>query len=94
MVTFKSNRNLILHGAFLRDTCSLIFRRNALMAETPHAKLAEILLIEGNPIDIRMTKEAFKDYRVASSVHVVTDGEAAMDFITSEARFKGLLGLI
>ena len=44
-------------------------------------KPVEILLIEDNPVDIRMTREAFKDYRVANNLHAVTDGEAGLDFI-------------
>ncbi|MGZ4944552.1 MAG: response regulator [Halobacteriota archaeon] len=51
------------------------------MTEIIDVKPIEILLIEDNPVDIRMTKEAFKDCRVANNLHVATDGEAAMDFI-------------
>ncbi len=51
------------------------------MAVAKLIKPVEILLVEDNPVDVRMTQEAFKDYRVANNVHVVTDGEAAMDFI-------------
>ncbi len=51
------------------------------MIETTRAKPVEILLIEDNPVDIRMAKEAFKDHRVTNNLHSVTDGEADMDFI-------------
>ncbi|MGZ4903627.1 MAG: response regulator [Halobacteriota archaeon] len=47
----------------------------------------EILLVEDNPVDIRMTQEAFKDYRVANNLHVVSDGEAAMDFIHQRGEY-------
>ncbi len=51
------------------------------MAMVELIKPVEILLVEDNPLDVRMTQEAFKDYRVANNVHVVNDGAAAMDFI-------------
>ena len=58
------------------------------MIETTRVKPVEILLIEDNPVDIRMTQEAFKDYRVANNLHSVTDGEAGMDFIYQRGKYK------
>ncbi|MGZ4904801.1 MAG: response regulator [Halobacteriota archaeon] len=58
------------------------------MIETTRVKPVEILLIEDNPVDIRMTQEAFKDYRVANNLHSVTDGEAGMDFIYQRGEYK------
>ncbi|MGZ4870124.1 MAG: response regulator [Halobacteriota archaeon] len=57
------------------------------MFESTHIKPVEILLIEDNPVDIRMTQEAFKDYRVANNPHSVTDGEAGMDFIYQRGKY-------
>ncbi len=51
------------------------------MIEPTHIRPIEIHLIEDNPVDIRMTQEAFKDYHIGNRVSVVTDGEAAMDFV-------------
>jgi CheY-like chemotaxis protein len=42
---------------------------------------ADILLVEDNPGDIRLTKEAFKHGRIHNTVHVVTDGIEALDFL-------------
>jgi CheY-like chemotaxis protein len=42
---------------------------------------ADILLVEDNPGDIRLTEEAFKDSRIANTLHVVTDGVEALDFL-------------
>ena len=42
---------------------------------------AHILLVEDNPGDVRLTKEAFKDGNIANQLHVVTDGRAALDFL-------------
>ena len=52
-------------------------------------KPVEILLVEDNPVDIRMTQEAFKDYRVANELHIVTDGQAAMDFLYHRGKYDG-----
>jgi len=51
-------------------------------------KPVEILLIEDNPVDVRMTKEALKDFRVANNLHTVTDGEKGLDFIYQRGAYK------
>ena len=40
-----------------------------------------ILLVEDNPGDIRLTREAIKKGKFQNELHVVTDGEEAMDFL-------------
>ncbi len=57
------------------------------MIEALDAKPVEILLIEDSPVDIRMTKEAFKDYRVANNLHTVTDGQAGMDYLYQRGEY-------
>jgi len=41
----------------------------------------EILLVEDNPGDVRLTMEALKESKVKNQLHVVRDGEEAMDFL-------------
>jgi chemotaxis family two-component system response regulator Rcp1 len=41
----------------------------------------EILLVEDNPGDVRLIQEALRDGKVWNNPHVVTDGEAALDFV-------------
>jgi chemotaxis family two-component system response regulator Rcp1 len=41
----------------------------------------QVLLIEDNPGDIRLTREAFEDAKVYLELHVASDGEEAMDFL-------------
>jgi len=41
----------------------------------------EILLVEDNPADVRMTVEALKDCRVGNTLSVVEDGEQALSFL-------------
>ncbi|GGL73230.1 response regulator [Halocalculus aciditolerans] len=42
---------------------------------------ADILLVEDNPGDVRLTEEAFREARINNELHVVRDGEAALDFL-------------
>jgi CheY-like chemotaxis protein len=41
----------------------------------------EVLLVEDDPGDVLMTREAFADNKVANTLHVVTDGVSAMEFL-------------
>src|SRR5512135_1080704 len=59
-----------------------------MVPDTPAIRPIEILFVEDSPVDIRVTQEAFKDYRVATNLHVVTDGNAAMDFIYQRGKYK------
>lgn len=44
-------------------------------------KPIEILLVEDNPGDVRLTQEAFKDGKVRNTMHVVKDGIEALAFL-------------
>jgi len=46
-----------------------------------NGKLIEILLVEDNPSDVELTLRAFKKKNLENKIHVVTDGEQALDFI-------------
>lgn len=48
---------------------------------------AVVLLIEDNQADIRLTKEAFRALPVPSTVHAVSNGEDAVDFIFRRGEF-------
>lgn len=41
----------------------------------------EILLVEDNPGDVRLTKELFKETKVFNNLHVVGDGVEALAFL-------------
>jgi CheY-like chemotaxis protein len=41
----------------------------------------EILLIEDNPGDVRLTQEALREGKVINNLNVVSDGEAALEFL-------------
>ena len=55
-------------------------------AEAARAPL-EILLVEDNPADVRMTREALLAVGVGHRLHVVEDGEAALAFMRRDAGF-------
>lgn len=48
----------------------------------------EILLVEDNPGDVLLTKEAMKDAKVSNSLHVVGNGLEALEFLRREGRFQ------
>ncbi|MFC6507185.1 response regulator [Promicromonospora citrea] len=48
----------------------------------------EILLVEDDPGDVLMTKEAFEDHRVPNRVSVVGDGVSALEFLRKQGEFE------
>jgi CheY-like chemotaxis protein len=51
------------------------------MPERSSPRAIEILMVEDNPGDVRLTREALKDHKVWNELHVVEDGVAALDFL-------------
>jgi len=49
----------------------------------------EILLVEDNPGDVRLTLEALKEGKVLNHMSVAVDGVEAMAFLRREGRFAG-----
>lgn len=48
---------------------------------------ADILLVEDNPGDVRLTEEAFKEGKIANTLHVTTDGVEALDFLHQRGEY-------
>lgn len=48
---------------------------------SPGTEAVEILLVEDNPGDVRLTQEALKEGSLDYSLSVVGDGEEALDFL-------------
>jgi len=48
----------------------------------------EILLIEDNPGDARLTQEAMRAAKMTNVLHLVEDGVQAMEFLRRRSRFK------
>jgi CheY-like chemotaxis protein len=51
------------------------------------SKLAEILLVEDNPADVRFTLEVLQESLI-NHVHVARDGQEALDFLHRQGRFS------
>jgi CheY-like chemotaxis protein len=51
------------------------------------ARPIEVLLVEDDPGDVVLTKEAFADNKVGNNLHVVSDGEEALRFLRHEGEF-------
>lgn len=49
----------------------------------------DILLIEDNPHDVRLTMEAFKDAKVSNNLTVAADGEEALKVLRREGEYAG-----
>lgn len=47
----------------------------------------EILLVEDNPNDVELTLRALKTHNLTNKVHVVWDGEEALEFIYARGRY-------
>jgi len=47
----------------------------------------EILLVEDNPGDVRLTVEALKDAKILNNLSVVNDGAEALAFLRNEGRY-------
>lgn len=57
---------------------------------TGHAsKAINILLVEDNPADVRLTVEALRDAKVKNELFVAPDGVAAMDFLFRRGDHNG-----
>jgi len=50
-------------------------------------KSAEILLVEDNPADVGLTREALHDAKMANNHHVVGDGVEAMAFLRQQGKY-------
>ncbi|MER7776010.1 response regulator [Streptomyces sp. NPDC096191] len=52
---------------------------------TTRATPIDVLLVEDDPGDELMTREAFEDNKIGNTLHVVRDGEEALDFLYRRA---------
>ncbi len=50
----------------------------------------EILLVEDNPGDVRLTKEALKDAKVRNTLHVAMDGVEALAFLRHQGKYAAV----
>jgi len=60
------------------------------MTDSTRASPVEILLVEDNPGDVRLTREALKEGKVYSNLHWAQDGVEALEFLRREGKFAGV----
>lgn len=58
------------------------------MEEQDNSIRIELLLVEDNPADVRLTKEALKDCKILNNLSIVNDGVEAMAFLQHQGRYK------
>ncbi|MBI9062206.1 MAG: response regulator [Marinilabiliaceae bacterium] len=51
-------------------------------------KPIDILMVEDNPGDVQLTKEALEGCKMCNNLHVVEDGEQAMDFLKRIGEYR------
>jgi CheY-like chemotaxis protein len=54
------------------------------MTPVPASRPVEILLVEDNPGDVRLTREALKEGKVRNNLYVAADGVKALEFLRRE----------
>jgi two-component system, chemotaxis family, response regulator Rcp1 len=62
-------------------------------ATASHERPIRILLVEDSPGDANLTREALRGARVANELVVVTDGEAAMDYLRRRGAYADVTGV-
>lgn len=55
---------------------------------THHGYPIEILLVEDNPADVRLMREALKESKVRNDMHVVEDGVEAMAYLRRQGKYS------
>ncbi|MCC3315057.1 MULTISPECIES: response regulator [Nocardia] len=53
----------------------------------PVSQPIDILLVEDDPGDELMTREAFEDNKIGNTLHVARDGQEALDFLYRQGEF-------
>ena len=57
------------------------------MTQRAGLELVDVLLVEDDPGDVLMTKEAFEHHEIRGNLHVVGDGDQAMQFLRKSGDF-------
>lgn len=52
-----------------------------------NGRAVEVLLVEDNPGDVRLTREAFREGKIRNNLHVAVDGVEGLAFLRREGKF-------
>ena len=53
----------------------------------PMPSIIDVLLVEDDPGDVLMTREAFEEHKLRNNLHVVNDGVEAVSFLRREGEY-------
>ena len=56
--------------------------------QPPNEKSVDLLLVEDSHADARLTIEALRDARILNTIHVVTDGLTALQYLRGEGEYR------
>jgi CheY-like chemotaxis protein len=60
-----------------------------MMTEAPRPlHVIDVLLVEDDQGDVLMTREAFAHHKIRNELHVVTDGEQALQFLRRQGEYE------
>ena len=59
------------------------------MANNAGPRVVDVLLVEDDPGDVLMTREAFEHHKIRNKLHVVGDGEQALQFLRRTGDYAG-----
>jgi CheY-like chemotaxis protein len=57
------------------------------MTDNADTEIVDVLLVEDDPGDALIVREAFEHYKIRNTLHVVTDGEQALRFVHQAGEF-------
>ncbi|MFL6124378.1 response regulator [Actinophytocola sp.] len=57
------------------------------MADPTSLDIVDVLLVEDDDGDVLMTREAFEHHKIRNNLHVVQDGEEALQFLRREGPY-------
>ncbi len=60
------------------------------MMDEPRGSAVEILLVEDNPGDVRLTQEALKESKVTNNLYIAGDGVEALAFLRKEGEYADM----
>jgi CheY-like chemotaxis protein len=61
-----------------------------MMDDCNNGRPIEILLVEDNPGDVRLTQEAFRQNKIRNKLNVVNDGEQALAYLRRQGPYAGV----
>jgi len=79
---------LLVHGHQVYSGQRVDPKPGAMMTVVRTLRPIEILMVEDNPGDVRLTQEALKGGKIWNELNVVSDGVAALDYLNRRRPFE------